>query len=198
MPAISGPGGSRTLLHVLARHGPDLSDKPEHQHAPTESNRVHGTWKPAGRHGLTRKSSVGRRGYDPRSSRFQRDAMTTLALCPTSSVPCGNRIRVSTLRGSRPWPARRRGHHTISCTQRGTIPHLPIESRRSRPLDDGCVEPVIGIEPKPGALRKRCSALELHRHARAPGAGIEPATSFDIRLTAGDLSIQTILEYVVI
>ena len=56
MPAISGPGGSRALMHVLARHGTDLSDKPE-QHAPTESNRVHGTWKPAGRHGLTRKSS---------------------------------------------------------------------------------------------------------------------------------------------
>ena len=52
------------------------------------------------------------------------------------SVPTGIRTRVSELRIQRPWPSRR-WEHKSSCALRGTIPHLSIESRGSRPLDEG-------------------------------------------------------------
>lgn len=52
---------------------------------------------------------------------------------------------------------------------RGSNSHHPIESRRSRPLDEGRMELVSGIEPQPGALRKRCSALELHQRGADGG-----------------------------
>ena len=53
------------------------------------------------------------------------------------------------------------------CALRGTIPHLSIESRGSRPLDEGRIELVSRIELQPSALRKRRSTLELHQRTES-------------------------------
>jgi hypothetical protein len=50
------------------------------------------------------------------------------------------------------------------CTLRGTIPHLSIESRGSRPLDEGCMEPAVGTAPTSAAYETAALLFELYGH----------------------------------
>lgn len=103
--------------------------------------------------------------------------MQSLDVLSTLGVPTGIRTPVYELRIHCPWPARRWGRDlTIrdSRALRGSNSHHPIESRGSRPLDEGRVEPAVGVGPTSADYETATLPLRYTGNAQSRRRDLEP------------------------